>query len=140
MINYYTLLLTLTLLLQKNTKGVYLTLLALFMVVGGDSIITGFREQGYTLYESVVRLELLSLFLCSISVGLHKNKYIFWIIVASFLYNYTFLCTDSMEVKYFIYDHYKTVNTILFECMLALCFADTRLYYYFKNKVKMRGT
>lgn len=136
MISYYFIYLATLLLFQSTKEGKYLTLVITLLIFSSSPIMDYYLENGLTVYESAVRFEYISLLFLSLTAPLHKNGKVFFIVVTSFLINYLYTITSSYEIQYFIYNNYKIINKFLFEMMAAVCFVDTRLYHYLKDKLK----
>ena len=133
MVSYYTTLILLILLLQTKKITVFRTLITLVLVSTNGIIMDSYLDQGYSVYESAVRCEIIYLIFLVFTVNLHKSIVLFALTLVSLLVNTIYLVTNSMDIKLFIYHNYKLFNLILFECFLYYSVNTTRVYLALKK-------
>ena len=133
MVIYYTTLILLILLLQTKKITVFRTLITLVLVSTNGIIMDSYLDQGYSVYESAVRCEIIYLIFLVFTVNLHKSIVLFVLTLVSLLVNSIYLATNTMDIKLFIYHNYNLFNLILFECFLYYTANTTRVYLALKK-------
>lgn len=130
---YYSMLFIILLLVQKTAKGRWLTLIFLGLTILSSPIIDGYMEAGVGFYESAYLFEVFSFLILLIGYPKHSNNTALLLVAISFLYNLTYTMTDSIVLENLIYENYEVFNIILFECIVCLCFIETKVYRYLKD-------
>ena len=132
MVSYYISLLLLTLVLQTTKTDVIRTSIAILLVTVDSFIIQGYMNYGYSLFESVVRCDILYLIVLTFTTPFHKSKMLLFVVVISLLWNTLCTLPTPIYLQDFIYSSYETLNIILFECLLYSCANTTRVSIFMK--------
>lgn len=132
MVSYYTVLLSIIFFFQientdKYKNGMTLGLMLLSNLLMIDMIKT------HNTYDSMVVCTSLMLLIATVTFKLHKSWVIIIVYSCSLTLNIFAINTGSIHIKWFIYDHYKLFNIILFECLLYNCLRTTNFYLFIKE-------
>ena len=141
MVSYYTTLLLLTLLLQTNRRDALKTIITLLIVCTSTFIMDYYTSNGYSIFQSAVRCELVYLILIIATVTIHKSKMLFVVTITSLVWNILCVVPTTVFIQNFIYTFYQPLNIILFECLLYSCMNTTRPSVFVKkylNDIKDR--
>lgn len=124
--NYYIILFSISVFLQKDIKAFTLSLLCLLISCCSNTLHDYFTSIDFSFFQAGACVELVSLTLVSAFLFIHKNYKIVWLIYISFLYNLACYVSEG-TINTFLVSYYTKVNIVIFELMVVLCFIDSRL-------------
>ena len=127
---YHFIIFTILLFLQEEMEGFLTTLICWFIIIADTVVFKFFTFAGFNFYESVILLDVTFILITIFSYTIHKSNGLLLVMVVSFFINYyMYQLTDTTVYKDFI-PVYKSINIILFECLVWCCIGKSAIKPY----------